>query len=392
MKHQATLNNKFFHDLFTGFLSKEVLEAGIKEYLADSDTAFPLSVIIVSMPDNASDNIITGTNDTYSINLLIYTLFKNTFSDSDLFNFTIISPLVYGIVISADDIHELRQKLKQVAIKAENTLNLNINSYIGESIYSWEELPSAFFSAYTSYTSSSGDNTHLVTESSDISGITLYPIELENKIFSSCVNGQKAQLIQLLDFLFNKKITSQEVSQNMNYYLSTLFYSTCTRVLTHLNVSTEDVFGPNYNIYLELRNCGSFVDIHNKLLDIFLEIIEYTTNKRASLNQQYGDDMLEYVNRNYNNQALTLAVLAEYMNMSQAYVSRLFKKLTNFNFKEYLTKLRVEKGTELLISNPDMPIKEIACRVGYTNPEPFTKAFIQINNISPSDYIRKNRG
>ena len=64
-------------------------------------------------------------------------------------------------------------------------LNVNINSYIGESIYSWEEAPSAFFSTYTSFTSNLNNNTQLVMESSDMSAdAAIYPIELENKLFS----------------------------------------------------------------------------------------------------------------------------------------------------------------------------------------------------------------
>ena len=128
------------------------------------------------------------------------------------------------------------------------------------------------------------------------------------------------------------------------------------------------------------------------LLGIFSAIIDYTTTKKTSLNEQYYDTMLEFIQQNYNNPDISLVGLAEYMNMSLAYVSKLFKKLTSYNFKEYLTKIRIEKGTELLINNPDMPIKEISILVGYNNPEPFTKAFIQIHNVSPSDYIKtKNK-
>ena len=160
------------------------------------------------------------------------------------------------------------------------------------------------------------------------------------------------------------------------------------RVLTHLDISSEDVFGANYNIYLELRSCHSFTEIHDKLREIFSTIIDYTTAKKTSLNKQYSDTMLEFIQQNYNNPDIALVSLAEYMNMSQAYVSKLFKRLTNYNFKEYLTKIRIEKGTELLINNPDMSIKEISNLVGYNNPEPFTKAFIQIHNVSPSDYLK----
>ena len=302
VKNQSTLKTNFFHDLFCGFLSKEQIETGISQYLANTEVTFPLSVIIVSVLDNVSDNNMTDKNDTYSLNLPIYNMLKNTFSDSDFFHFTIISPLVYGIVLASDDISALRQSLKQIALKAENTLNVNINSYIGESIYSWEELPSAFFSTYTAYTSSFDSNAQLVIESSDMSAdATIYPIELENKIFSACVNCQKTQLEQLLDFLFNKKITAKDFSQNLNYYISTLFYSTCMRVLAHLGISSEEVFGANYNIYLELRSCHSFTEIHDMLLGIFSAIIDYTTTKKTSLNEQYYGTMLEFIQQNYNN-------------------------------------------------------------------------------------------
>lgn len=103
------------------------------------------------------------------------------------------------------------------------------------------------------------------------------------------------------------------------------------------------------------------------------------------MGHQYCDDMIEFINENYN-QDIALVSLAEYMNMSQAYVSKLFKRLTNYNFKEYLTKIRIDKGTEFLLNNPDMSIKEISKLVGYNNPEPFTKAFIQVHHISPNDY------
>ena len=389
-KKSIYLKNQFFHDLFTGFLSGDQIEVGINQYLADIDVSFPLSVIIVNILDNSSENNAMEKNDAYSLNLLIYNLLKNTFSDSDFFHFTIIAPLVYGIVVPSGENSDLRQSLMQIALKAENMLNVNINSYIGESIYSWEEAPSAFFSTYTSFTSNLNNNTQLVMESSDMSAdAAIYPIELENKLFSACVSCQKSQLEQLLDFLFNKRTTSKDFSQNTNYYISTLFYSTCMRVLTHLGISSEDVFGADYNIHIDLRNCHSFAEIHSKLLSIFGAIMDYTTTKKKSLNKQYGDDMLEFIRQNYNDPNIALVSLAEYMNMSQAYVSKLFKRSTGCNFKEYLTKIRIEKGTELLINNPDMPISEIASYVGYNNTEPFTKAFIQIHSIAPNDYRKQ---
>jgi len=58
-------------------------------------------------------------------------------------------------------------------------------------------------------------------------------------------------------------------------------------------------------------------------------------------------------------------------------------------FIDYLTNIRISNAKKLLISNSDVPIKEIALMVGYYSPRHFSTIFKKLTNYYPTEY-RKN--
>ena len=97
--------------------------------------------------------------------------------------------------------------------------------------------------------------------------------------------------------------------------------------------------------------------------------------------------MVEYINKNYNTN-ISLDDLAKHMNMSASYVSRLFKRLTNSNFKDYLSKVRVEKSARLLSDHPEKSIHEIAAEVGFNTVNTYSTLFLKHIGMTPSEYRR----
>ena len=96
----------------------------------------------------------------------------------------------------------------------------------------------------------------------------------------------------------------------------------------------------------------------------------------------------EYLEAHYSEE-ISLENIAEQVNISPQYFSKLIKKNTGFNFIDWLSMLRVKKAKELL-TNSNYTVKEVCFMVGYKDPNYFSRIFKKRIGITPSEFI-KNR-
>lgn len=94
-----------------------------------------------------------------------------------------------------------------------------------------------------------------------------------------------------------------------------------------------------------------------------------------------------YIYHNYN-QPITLALLADFLSMSQQYLSKYFKNYFHVKFNEYLNNLRIQHALRDLCYTNDS-ITDIALRHGFFNTTTFNKLFRSAYQISPRDYRKK---
>lgn len=73
--------------------------------------------------------------------------------------------------------------------------------------------------------------------------------------------------------------------------------------------------------------------------------------------------------------------------ISQAYLSRLFRKYSTSSFSKRLTVMRVERAQQIMRENNELFIKDIAARVGYGDQFYFSRIFRSIAGISPTEYL-----
>ena len=92
-----------------------------------------------------------------------------------------------------------------------------------------------------------------------------------------------------------------------------------------------------------------------------------------------------YIKLNYGDANLCLATAATHFKLSPAYLSQLFKDETGENFSEYLEKIRMERASELL-ADRNLPISEIAQKLGYNSDKVFRRAFKRVKGVSPTAY------
>ncbi len=82
---------------------------------------------------------------------------------------------------------------------------------------------------------------------------------------------------------------------------------------------------------------------------------------------------------------LSLEEVAEAINVSPFYLSRLFKEVKGENYINYLTDLRMRKARELL-RNPRTPIKEISAEVGFNDQNYFSRIFKNKFGMTPTEF------
>jgi AraC family transcriptional regulator, regulatory protein of adaptative response / methylphosphotriester-DNA alkyltransferase methyltransferase len=87
---------------------------------------------------------------------------------------------------------------------------------------------------------------------------------------------------------------------------------------------------------------------------------------------------------------ITLEEVARRVATSPRQLRRAFSEVGGTSFRSFLTSVRMGRARELLAST-DIPVAEVARRVGYRQATQFTKAFRRAYAATPSEF-RARRG
>ncbi|WP_276356973.1 response regulator [Cohnella caldifontis] len=95
-------------------------------------------------------------------------------------------------------------------------------------------------------------------------------------------------------------------------------------------------------------------------------------------------EAIQYIESHYG-EPISLGQVADYVKVTPAYFSKIFKEETGIPFVKWLTRLRIEKAKALL-RETRLKTYEIAEKVGYYDYKYFSNTFRQYTGFSPRDY------
>ena len=134
--------------------------------------------------------------------------------------------------------------------------------------------------------------------------------------------------------------------------------------------------------------------IKNYIAGLFLELMRLAETdvrvfKEIDESNLNITKILDCIRKNY--QYITLKDLAKDFHFHENYLSRMIKQNTNKSFRELLIQIRLNEAEKLLI-HTNLPVSQIAARVGYHKPNFFYKLFKEHYGITPIEYrTRKER-
>lgn len=139
-------------------------------------------------------------------------------------------------------------------------------------------------------------------------------------------------------------------------------------------------------------------------LNLFELIAELTVKKLEHIKQKtrnsFTDDnayfrellhLLE-VEKIYKNETLSLTSVADWLNISAAYLSQIINTLSESSFPDIVNRYRVEEAKGCLV-HPDYQThtaEAIGYEAGFSSPSAFYSAFRKFTGITPSAFRKKN--
>ena len=106
-----------------------------------------------------------------------------------------------------------------------------------------------------------------------------------------------------------------------------------------------------------------------------------STNDKVFLN-----NVINLVHAQMATQSVNINDLADSLNMTPRQLNRKINAVTGENISKYILQVRMLRAKQLLDSNKDYTIAEVAYKCGYEENSNFTRAFKMLYNITPTQY------
>ncbi|RKN84927.1 helix-turn-helix domain-containing protein [Paenibacillus ginsengarvi] len=192
--------------------------------------------------------------------------------------------------------------------------------------------------------------------------------------------GLLEQLVQELRFA---QITPETARGLFSYMLGELDY-----MLQQTGCDIRQAAG--IDVYRKLHGLRSLPELEKWLTDeLFPAIKAHLAAESVSKQTKTIREVMSYV-RHHLDEDMTLQKAADHFSLSVSYLSKLFKDEAGLNFSEYVLGLRMNKAKEWL-EHTDMPIKDIADKIGYASVQNFNRVFKQWSGVPPGEFRKEKR-
>jgi AraC-like DNA-binding protein len=117
----------------------------------------------------------------------------------------------------------------------------------------------------------------------------------------------------------------------------------------------------------------------------FVYLFFADTPEKLNEGEGISPKIKKYIQDNYTNINLSLTMIADNIDLSVKYISKLFKMETGQGLLHYIGAVRIQKAKELL-NGGKYNLNEISEMVGYASIKTFRRVFKKIEGVNPSDY------
>lgn len=138
-----------------------------------------------------------------------------------------------------------------------------------------------------------------------------------------------------------------------------------------------------YRIYEEIYRDN--YDQIRELVDVFFQKLSWKEPDHAEeLQSEKKVELIVKAAKVFEHDDPGLEKLAQILDISPSYLSRVFKEVTGMRFSDFSQRKKLERSSQLLLS--DLSIEEIALKIGFTSSKSLNRIYRQFVKTTPSTF------
>lgn len=214
----------------------------------------------------------------------------------------------------------------------------------------------------------------------------------EVDLFSQIQYGNRLKLIQKhRNFMIMHKVgklsKNNEDKSKKHLIISTI--TLATRYAIEGGVPQRVSYSISDLLIQEYDSTKEKINITEDTLSIMLtycdQVIKYKSNEYSPLIK----DIITFITTNIY-QKITLNDIAHQFNYTTSHLSKKFKQETKLSITQFINKEKINEAKQLLIFS-NISINEISFTLNFVDYSHFSKVFKQFEDMTPYEYLKKNK-
>ena len=193
--------------------------------------------------------------------------------------------------------------------------------------------------------------------------------------------GQKEEVIYFVEEFFKSMGSGALNSSIFRQYVLMDVYFCVGKFLEELEIPRDEIEAPD----VTSENMQSEKSMVAYMADIMKKALELRENAASNRYRNVLDEVMNYIEKHYAEEELSLNLLASHVNFSPNHLSMIFSQQTGKSFIKYLTEYRMQKAKELLRCTGKRS-SEISVEVGYKDAHYFSYLFKKTQGMTPTQY------
>ncbi|WCF06393.1 AraC family transcriptional regulator [Paenibacillus thiaminolyticus] len=213
-------------------------------------------------------------------------------------------------------------------------------------------------------------------------GMYRFNAEMENRLTHAVRGGDEEEVARLCQTVWQDNWEKRPLTCPMERWLLMDMYAAAMKLAQSLDLTLQ-----TDSATFQQKVIKKGAELH-KLFPLvrneFVQLSRTVHERKRSRNATLLEDMMSCIREGYVDSSLSLTVISDRLQVSEAYVSAFFKEQTGRNFSDYVEELRLEHAKQLMLEGD--ALTSIAERVGYNSLNSFSRAFKRAHGMSATEY------